>query len=98
MKPSGRRPNYRNPMETLMTRKQLLVLLCGTATLVLVVLLMVLGSWLPTSVAVTAASGPAADPVESTDEAPGLSGGNDCYCSIPYEDRSGPTVPAPATE
>ncbi len=81
-----------------MTRKQLLVLLCGTTTLVLVVLLMILGSWLPTSTTLTAASGPAADPVESTDEAPSLSGGNDCYCSIPYADRPDPNVPAPATE
>ena len=68
-----------------MTRKQLLILLCSTAVLTLVVLLMISGLL----VAVTPESGLEAEPVESASGVSSLSGGNDCYC-IPDESSPDP--------
>ncbi len=73
-----------------MTRKQLLIILGGTAILALVVLLMI-SSLL---VAVTSESGREAEQIESAGAVSSLSGGNECYCIPP----SDPDTPTPATE
>ncbi len=78
-----------------MTRKQLLVTLCGTAALALVVLLMTL---LPAGRTLEAANlEPEAVQAQDTDGTSGLSGGNDCYC-IPDQSQTNPDEPAQATE
>ncbi len=78
-----------------MTRKQLVIVLCGTTALVLVVLLMIL---LPAggTVDATAPIGTAPEQVAETDGNSGLSGGNDCYCT--QQSQPNPDSPAPATE
>ncbi len=77
-----------------MTRKQLLIILGGTAVLALVVLLMISSLLVAVTSEVTSASGREAEQVESAGAVSSLSGGNDCYCIPP----SDPDTPTPATE
>ncbi len=78
-----------------MSRKQLLVITCGTTALVLVILLMVL---LPAGGVVDATSNLSTESAQTEDSGvTGLSGGNDCYCSPDSNQQPDTEEPVPST-
>ncbi len=79
-----------------MSRKQMLVVSCGTAALVLVILLMVL---LPAGGMVDATSNLSTDSAQTEEGGgvTGLSGGNDCYCAPSSDQQLDTEEPVPPT-
>lgn len=60
-----------------MTRKQSLILLCGSTVLIALLALMI---FFPQT-GIVSADDSAAPAIQETGDTPSLSGGNDCYCS-----------------